>query len=84
MANYELKAPKVIRKIREDRGMTLQEFADKIGTSKQYVSQIELGKINKPIEMCNQLVERLAVTKTESAQLFKALSEDLLSQITFR
>ncbi|MHC4607803.1 MAG: helix-turn-helix domain-containing protein [Planctomycetota bacterium] len=38
----------LLKQLREDSGLTLQQVAGKVGTTKGYVSSIENGKVNPP------------------------------------
>lgn len=52
--------------LREARGLTLRELADRVGTSKSYIWEIEGGNIKKPtIEMALALSRALGVSFDE-------------------
>lgn len=49
-----------IKELREERGMTQSELAEKVGyTSRAMISQIESGKINLPIEKVQAIAKAL-------------------------
>ena len=46
---------RVIRKSRERMGLSQEQFAEKAGIHRTYVSSVELGKVNLGIETANEL-----------------------------
>lgn len=44
-----------VRQCREQLGLSQEEFAEKAGIHRTYVSSIELGKVNVGIEIANEL-----------------------------
>ena len=44
-----------MRQLRERLGISQEDFAEKAGVHRTYVSSIELGKVNVGIEIANQL-----------------------------
>ena len=55
-----------LKKIRKERGLTLEELAKRIGTSKQTIQRYENGVIaNVPPEKIEKLAEALAVSPSE-------------------
>jgi transcriptional regulator with XRE-family HTH domain len=50
---------KRIRKVRELKGMTQQELADKLNTDRVYVTQIESGKVNMSVDYLQRICDAL-------------------------
>lgn len=50
---------RAIRRAREQVGLSQEEFADRAGIHRTYVSSIELGKVSVGIEVANQLAVAL-------------------------
>jgi transcriptional regulator with XRE-family HTH domain len=48
-------APNRIRELRETRGLTLAELADRVGTTNQQISHLELGKRQLTVEWLRRL-----------------------------
>jgi len=60
-----------VRKVRLERGMTLEVLADEVGLAYTYVGQIERGRRNPTLDV----VERVAaVLKVEPLELLKSVS----------
>jgi len=55
----KLPVGKVIRNLREHAGMYQWELAEKMGASRNYVSQLERGKINPPLEALIRISDAL-------------------------
>jgi len=53
---------KNVRKLREDRGLSQEEFADLTGLHRTYVSGIERGKRNPTVTVLERLAGSLRVT----------------------
>ncbi len=51
-----------LRQIRKDRGMTQEQFAQLVGTSKQILSRYELGQRSPRIEVVRGYAEKLKVS----------------------
>ena len=51
----------VVRRHREASGLSQEDFADKAGIHRTYVSSIELGKVQVSIGVAHQLAEALGV-----------------------
>ena len=51
----------VVRRHRERLGLSQEDFADKAGIHRTYVSSIELGKVQVSIAVAQQLAEALGV-----------------------
>ena len=54
-----------VRKRRQEMGLSQEEFADKAGIHRTYVSSIELGKVQVSIRIAAQLAEALEVPLSE-------------------
>jgi transcriptional regulator with XRE-family HTH domain len=59
MQNIELAFGKVVRKRRLELGLSQEDFADKAGIHRTYVSSIELGKVQISIRIAHQLAVAL-------------------------
>jgi len=59
MATTNEKIGDFIARVRQDRGMTQAEFADRLGTSQSAVNRIEKGKQNLSLETLGRLSEAL-------------------------
>lgn len=46
---------RAVRQLREKLGISQEDFAEKAGIHRTYVSSIELGKVSVGIEIANQL-----------------------------
>lgn len=57
-----------VRKVRKERGMTLEALADEVGLAYSYVGEIERGRKNPTLDV----VERIAVVlKVNTLELLK-------------
>ena len=54
-----------LRRLRLDRGWSQEEFADRAGIHRTYVSDIERGARNPTITVVERLAEGLGVTASE-------------------
>jgi transcriptional regulator with XRE-family HTH domain len=54
-----------VRKRRQELGLSQEDFADKAGIHRTYVSSIELGKVQVSIRIAAQLAEALEVPLSE-------------------
>ena len=59
MQNIELAFGKVVRKRRLELGLSQEDFADKAGIHRTYVSSIELGKVQVSIRIAERLARAL-------------------------
>ena len=50
-----------VRKRRQEMGLSQEDFADKAGIHRTYVSSIELGKVQVSIRIAAQLAEALEI-----------------------
>jgi len=56
----------VIRKLREDRGLTQEQVAKKAGVSKNYITMLEAGARKNPsLPVLKKLAKALGVPVTE-------------------
>ena len=51
-----------IRRLRMDQGMSLQALADKAGTTKSYLSQVERGRRKPSFEIMESIASALGAT----------------------
>ena len=51
-----------IRRLRKDRNYSLREFADKIGTSASFISQVEMGKVSPSLSKLKEIADGLNST----------------------
>jgi len=54
-----------VRKRRQEMGLSQEDFANKAGIHRTYVSSIELGKVQVSIRIAGQLAEALEVPLSE-------------------
>ena len=54
-----------IKRLRLERGMSLEEFAAFLGTSKQNLSRYELGEVSPKISTAAKMAEKLGLTLSE-------------------
>jgi transcriptional regulator with XRE-family HTH domain len=66
---------KELRKIRIDRGMLLKQMADAIGISSSYLSSIECGKRDIPLDFVKKISTGVRLTDIEIVKLKKAASD---------
>ena len=59
MQNIEVVFGKVVRERRLELGLSQEDFADKAGIHRTYVSSIELGKVQVSIRIAEQLARAL-------------------------
>lgn len=59
MQNIEAVFGQVVRKRRLELGLSQEDFADKAGIHRTYVSSIELGKVQVSIRIAEQLARAL-------------------------
>ena len=61
MQKIEILFGSAVRKRRQEMGLSQEDFADKAGIHRTYVSSIELGKVQVSIRIAAQLAEALEV-----------------------
>jgi transcriptional regulator with XRE-family HTH domain len=54
-----------VRKRRQEMGLSQEDFADKAGIHRTYVSSIELGKVQVSIRIAAQLAQALEIPLSE-------------------
>ena len=54
-----------VRKRRQEMGLSQEDFADKAGIHRTYVSSIELGKVQVSIRIAAKLAEALEIPLSE-------------------
>ena len=59
---------KRLRALREDRGWSQEEFADRAGLHRTYVSAVERGVRNPTLSVLERLAKALGVSMTELVQ----------------
>jgi transcriptional regulator with XRE-family HTH domain len=73
MQNIEVVFGKVVRKRRQELGLSQEDFADKAGIHRTYVSSIELGKVQVSIRIAEQLALAL---ETPLSRIWKQVESD--------
>ncbi len=61
MQRIEVLFGKAVRRRRHDLGLSQEDFADKAGIHRTYVSSIELGKVQISIRIAHQLAVALEI-----------------------
>lgn len=56
---------KAVRKIRKKQKISQEEFADKCGLHRTYISDVELGKRNVSLENIERIANALGMTLSE-------------------
>ena len=64
------KLSKVLKKLRENKGYTLEELSKKAGVGRGTIGDIETGKSNSTIKTLNKLATALELTAQEKDELF--------------
>lgn len=65
MKKIEILFGEAVRRKRLDLGLSQEEFADRGGIHRTYVSSIELGKVQVSIRIASKLAEALDVPLSE-------------------
>ena len=73
MQNIEVAFGKVVRRRRLELGMSQEDFADKAGIHRTYVSSIELGKVQISIRIAHQLAVAL---EAPLSKIWKDVEQD--------
>ncbi|MBX9927106.1 MAG: helix-turn-helix domain-containing protein [Hyphomicrobiaceae bacterium] len=60
-----------VRRIRLEKGLTQEQFADVSGFSQQYISGLESGKRNPTVVSLHDLAQALGVSPVDLIQPFK-------------
>jgi putative transcriptional regulator len=50
-----------LRQLREEKGLTQAELADRVGVSRGYISRLEIGRHDPPLSMVERLAKALRV-----------------------
>jgi transcriptional regulator with XRE-family HTH domain len=74
MQKIEIVFGNAVRKRREQLGLSQEDFADKAGIHRTYVSSIELGKVKVSIGIAQQLATAL---ETPLSKLWKEIEKEL-------
>ena len=69
MENICQKFGQTLKKIREERGLSQEEFSDLIGCHRTYVSPLENGKKNPSLNTINHVLSRLNIPISEFFKL---------------
>lgn len=56
---------KAVRRLRSDRGISQEEFAELCGLHRTYISDVELGKRNVSLENIGRIAEALNMPLSE-------------------
>lgn len=59
MASSKILIGKTIKLYRKEKGLTLQDLADKLNVDRQYVWRIENGKINMSLDYLDNVIKEL-------------------------
>lgn len=63
--NINLQFGEILRKLREGRHMTQEEFADLCGISRAYYGRIERGEHSATLELCQRISEATGLSFSE-------------------
>ena len=63
--NVNVQFGNVLRKIREGRGMTQEEFAELCNISRAYYGRIERGEHSVTLELCKKISEATGLSLSE-------------------
>ena len=63
--NINLQFGKILRKLREGRHMTQEEFAGLCGISRAYYGRIERGEHSATLELCQRISEATGLSFSE-------------------
>ena len=63
--NVNVQFGNVLRKIREGRGMTQEEFAELCNISRAYYGRIERGEHSVTLELCQKISEATGLSLSE-------------------
>lgn len=76
MENMSAKFAESVLSRRKELGLTQEELAKKIGTSKQMVSKYELGQRSPKVAMANAFADALETTLDELLDIEKEIEEE--------
>ena len=71
MDNMTVKFAEAVQKRRKELGITQEELAKRVGTTKQVVSKYELGQRSPKVEMANAFASALGTTLDELLEVEK-------------
>jgi len=71
MDNMTIKFAEAVQKRRKELGITQEELAKRVGTTKQVVSKYELGQRSPKVEMANAFASALGTTLDELLEVEK-------------
>ena len=74
MQRIEILFGKAVRRRRNELGLSQEEFAEKAGIHRTYVSSIELGKVQISIRIAHQLAVAL---ESPLSRIWKEVEKDL-------
>ena len=60
-----MKLPEKLKKYRESRGFTQEQFAEVAGVSRQLISRMELGEITPSLNVARRIADVLNITIDE-------------------
>ena len=63
--NINIQFGNVLRKVREGRNMTQEEFAEFCGISRAYYGRVERGEHSVTLELCQKVSEATGLTFAE-------------------
>ena len=64
-SNIDLQFGEILRKLREGRHMTQEEFAGLCGISRAYYGRIERGEHSATLELCQRISEATGLSFSE-------------------
>ena len=67
-----------LKSMRYNRALTMRDFANVLGISAAYISDLENGNRKPTINLLNKISSSLALTEEESKVMFEAFSYDRL------
>ena len=74
MSESNLQFGKYVKQIRESLGKTMRSFAEEVGISPAYLSDIENGHRNPPEKKLEDFIRALCITETEDIHEFYNLA----------
>lgn len=77
MQKIEVLFGKAVRRRRNELGLSQEDFADKAGIHRTYISSIELGKVQVSIRIAHQLA---AALNTSLSKVFREIEDEFPSE----
>jgi transcriptional regulator with XRE-family HTH domain len=68
---------KLVRRLRQERGYSQEEFSFRVGLHQTYVSSIERGERNVTIQTADRIAKALGTTLAEVFSELERASEDV-------